>query len=88
MGRDVINSAVSSVREKRQSSGALTSTERDNLKPSDFVFPKTRRYPIADIGNGRAALRMVGKNGTESEKRIVRAAVHRRYPQLKSMKEE
>lgn len=64
------------------SGGALTSKERKALPKSDFVFPKERRYPINDPNHGRAALSRVSANGSPEEKKKVRAAVHRKYPDI------
>jgi hypothetical protein len=61
----------------------LTAKARNSLSASDFVFPKDRRYPIADLAHARAALSRC--SGTKDEAKV-RAAVHRRYPQLKKKK--
>jgi hypothetical protein len=34
----------------------LTHAEREELPNDDFVFPKTRRYPIEDAAHARDAL--------------------------------
>ena len=60
----------------------LSTAARKALSSSSFVFPKERRYPIHDANHARAALSMVAKHGTPSEKARVRAAVHRRYPNI------
>ena len=60
----------------------LSSEQRKGLKASDFCFPGSRRYPIPDELHARAALAMVAKYGSENEKRIVRACVKRRYPNI------
>lgn len=57
----------------------LTSHERSSLSASDFVFPATRRYPIMDINHARDAL---ARSSGKPEEAAVRAAVHRRYPQI------
>lgn len=59
---------------------ALTSAARRKLPSSSFVFPGTRSYPIHDLNHARNALaRASGK----SEEAAVKAAVYRRYPQLR-----
>jgi len=43
----------------------LTYAQREDLPKGDFVFPKTRRYPIEDAQHARDALaRSSGKAGT------------------------
>ena len=43
----------------------LTYEERKELPQGEFVFPKTRRYPIEDAAHARDALaRSSGKPGT------------------------
>lgn len=59
----------------------LTTTERKSLKSSDFALPG-RRYPIHDENHARLALAMVSKYGKPADKERVRAAVHRRYPNI------
>ncbi|MDE1867097.1 MAG: hypothetical protein KGI08_05240 [Thaumarchaeota archaeon] len=57
----------------------LTTDERNSLPKSAFVFPGTRRYPIHDESHARNALaRAAGK----PEEAQVRAAVHRKYPNI------
>lgn len=58
----------------------LTSSARNALPDSDFVFPGERKYPIHDESHARNALSRVPQHGTPEEKKRVRAAVHRRYP--------
>lgn len=57
----------------------LTARKRRRLKASSFALPG-RRYPINDPAHARNALARVAQHGTASEKRRVRAAVHRKYP--------
>ena len=59
----------------------LTQAERDKLPDSAFAL-EGRRYPIHDIGHARNALARVDEFGTQDERRKVRAAVYRRYPQI------
>lgn len=63
---------------------ALTSKARKSLPSSAFVFPKDRRYPIHNIGHARNAL---ARSAGKPEEGTVRAAVHKKYPQLKKAKE-
>lgn len=58
----------------------LTTSERNKLPSSAFVFPKTRSYPVHDESHARAALSDVSKFGNSAEKSAVRAAVARKYP--------
>ncbi len=65
----------------------LTYQARKKLPASDFVFPKTKSYPIEDEAHARAALQDVagarsGKPSSASKQAKVRAAVHRRYPNI------
>lgn len=62
----------------------LTYAERKALPSTAFVFPKTRQYPIHDIAHARNAMARVSANGTPAEKAKVMAAVHKKYPSLKS----
>lgn len=59
----------------------LTAKGRKHIKESNFALPG-RRYPIHDEAHGRAALQMVAKHGTPSEKKKVRAAVRKKYPNI------
>jgi len=61
----------------------LTTKKRKSLKSSSFVFKKDRRYPINDISHARNALARVSQFGTPEEKKRVRSAVKRKYPQIK-----
>jgi hypothetical protein len=51
------------------------------IKKSNFALPG-RRYPIQDISHARNALARVSQHGTPSEKKRVRAAVHKKYPSI------
>lgn len=63
----------------------LTAKTRNAISDSDFALPG-RRYPIHDLAHARNALSRVSANGTPEEQRKVRAAVYRKYPQLKKGK--
>lgn len=58
----------------------LTAAHRNALKGSTFAEPAKRAYPLPDKSHARAALSMVAAHGTPHEQKVVRAAVHRRYP--------
>lgn len=59
----------------------LTATTRDNLPDGAFAGPG-RSYPIHDANHARAALSDVAKFGSPALQARVRAAVHRRYPNI------
>lgn len=59
--------------------GKLTASERHALPRKDFALGG-ERYPINDPNHARNALARVSQHGTPSEKKRVRAAVHRKYP--------
>jgi len=60
----------------------LTTKARKNLDDSSFVFPGERRYPIHDKSHARNALSRVSQHGSPAEKKKVRAAVKRKYPDV------
>jgi hypothetical protein len=60
----------------------LSAKGRKALPSSPFVYPAQRKYPIHDLAHARDALARVSANGSSSEKAKVRAAVHRRYPNI------
>jgi hypothetical protein len=57
----------------------LTYAERENLPNGDFVFPKTRRYPIEDAAHARDAL---ARSSGKAEHAAVVAAVRQKYPEI------
>lgn len=63
----------------------LTYKQRKKLPSKAFVYPGAPRdgYPIHDIAHARNALARVSAHGTPAEKAKVRAAVYRKYPELK-----
>lgn len=73
--------------EEKTDLSVLTSKARKNLPKSDFVYPDDEKYPIHDIEHGRNALARVAQNGSSEEQAKVRAAVYKRYPELKKNKE-
>jgi len=66
----------------------LSYKARKNLPKSQFVFPKQRRYPIHDLPHARNALARVAQHGTPAEKKAVRRAVCKKYPQISSCKKK
>jgi len=65
-----------------RSSDALSYAERHRLPTREFAEPENRKYPIEDEIHARNALARVSQFGTEAEKREVRAAVHKKYPNI------
>ena len=69
---------------------ALTAKERDALPDSAFAIVtgsganKVRQYPIDTRDRAIAALARVAQFGTSAEKAKVKAAVHRKYPDIKA----
>jgi hypothetical protein len=57
----------------------LTHEEREELPKGDFVFPKTRRYPIEDAAHARDAL---ARSSGKPEHAAVREAVQRKFPEI------
>jgi hypothetical protein len=57
----------------------LTYAKRENLSKGDFVFPKTRRFPIEDAAHARDAL---ARSSGKPEHAAVVAAVRRKYPEI------
>ena len=59
----------------------LSAAARRAIPKKDFALPGGR-YPIEDANHARNALSRVAANGTPEEKSRVRAAVHRKYPNI------
>jgi hypothetical protein len=59
----------------------LTAKTRAKIPTSSFAGPD-RSYPIQDASHARNALSRVSQHGTPELKAQVRAAVHRRYPDI------
>ena len=57
----------------------LTYAAREDLPKADFVFPKTRRYPIEDAAHARDAL---ARSSGKPEHAAVIAAVKQKFPQI------
>lgn len=64
----------------------LSAAERKRLQSSQFALPERKAYPIPDEVHARNALARVAQHGTEEEKKRVRAAVHRKYPNIEVSK--
>ena len=59
----------------------LSTKQRNALPDSVFALPD-RRYPIQDESHARNALARVAQHGTPEEKKKVRAAVRRKFPEI------
>lgn len=66
---------------KMAKGGHLTAKARHAMPKSSFALPG-ERYPINDPNHARNALSRVSQNGSPGEKSKVRAAVHRKYPNI------
>lgn len=62
----------------------LTYEKRKELPKGDFVFPKTRRYPIEDAAHARDAL---ARSSGKPEHAAVVAAVKRKFPEIEIEKQ-
>jgi hypothetical protein len=66
----------------------LNAKQRRALSSNDFAIPaqgaRRGRYPIPDQAHAVAALARVDADGTPEERRKVRAAIRKRYPDLPS----
>ena len=59
----------------------LTAKTRKAIPSNSFAGPD-RSYPIEDKAHARNALSRVSQNGSPALKARVRAAVHRKYPDI------
>jgi len=66
-------------RPKRKSTAKGTK----RLKSSDFVYPKTRKYPINTKKRARAALSYAARSDTAGSYSTVAKKVRRKYPGIK-----
>jgi hypothetical protein len=91
---NVVAGAVASVAQRKAFSGAtlpgmdillavLDKKTRDSLDASEFAIPETRSYPIPDLIHARVALSLVKMHGTPEQQAKVRAAIAKKYPDLK-----
>lgn len=60
----------------------LTEDDRKKLKDSDFAVPGERKYPIHNESHAQNALARVAQFGSPAEKAKVKAAVHKKYPNI------
>lgn len=60
----------------------LTTDARNDLSTHEFAIPESRSYPIPDENHARNALARVSQFGSSEEKSRVRAAVHRKFPNI------
>jgi len=79
--RDEKFKAKAAANKKEVEEGTLTAAARKKRPDSDFALPD-RRYPIHDEAHARNALARVSQHGSADEKKKVRAAVKRRYPNI------
>jgi hypothetical protein len=63
----------------------LSDAEREKLKPTDFVFPDKRAWPIHDEKHAKTALVWATWPQYKDLKKEVVAAVLKKYPQLKGV---
>jgi len=68
--------------------GKLKSKTRKKLPDSSFAIPSKRKYPIHDRSHAANALARVAQHGTPAEKKQVRAAVCKKYPDLPACKKD
>lgn len=61
---------------------AITATQRDALKSSDFVFPGERGYPIDTIKRARNALARGSQHESGVRLRTIVSKVRARYPEI------
>ena len=61
----------------------LNAKSRNALPSKDFAGPD-RSYPIEDKSHARNALARVSQHGSPAEKAKVRAAVHKKYPDIQA----
>ena len=55
---------------------------RKEMPKGEFAIPEKRAYPIHDAAHARNALARVSQFGSPEEKAKVRAAVHRKFPEI------
>ena len=62
---------------------AITAKKRHSLPASDFVFPKTKGYPVDTERRAKAALSYGARNLSSGDLAKVRRKVHTRFPGIK-----
>lgn len=60
----------------------LSAEERSKLKAGDFALPKERAFPMHTVEHARDSLSRSGQDSAPDERAKVKAAIHKRYPQL------
>jgi hypothetical protein len=60
----------------------LTAKARKAIPKGDFAIPSERAYPINDKAHARNALSRVAQHGSPSQKKQVRTAVAKKYPDI------
>lgn len=60
----------------------LDAADRKEMPKSQFVFPKTKRYPVEDEAHARAALSRVAADGSPAEQAMVRKVVRDKFPHI------
>jgi hypothetical protein len=61
----------------------LKAAKRNRLQKGTFALPSKRKYPIHDKSHARNALSQAAKSDTEGSYSTVRAAVLKKYPELR-----
>ena len=61
----------------------LRAKKRNRLQKGTFALPSKRKYPIHDKSHARAALSMAARGDTEGSESTIRAAVLKKYPELR-----
>jgi hypothetical protein len=64
---------------------ALTPAEKEKLKPTDFIFPDKRSWPIHDEKHAKTALVWATWPQYKDIKKEIVSAVLKKYPQLKGI---
>jgi len=78
---DGARSYLASHRTHAAGGGRLTAKQRHALPASDFALPGGR-YPIENESHGRNALARAAQHASPAEQAKIRAAVHRKYPDI------
>ena len=74
--------------EQELEEAVLKAKQRKSLPTVSFAIPDKKAYPIQDEAHARNALARVAQHGSEEEKKQVRAAVKRRYPNINLQEEQ
>lgn len=57
----------------------ISTAKRKSLKPSQFAYPKQRKYPIDTVARAKNALARAAQSGTSGSYRHVARAVRRKW---------